>query len=363
MISLKNKIKNDNTEEFIIKVVQAFENFKTFLNDDKITIDYTSYDIDAIKSELITYLQETQTYKDANFTQSNINTLVTIWAWLGSLNGYYINSAANEVFLPTAKRYTNLNKIAQMLRYDARGVESAALNIVGALNPEYVYGKEGQYVEIPTYSLFPSTKPTTTGINFNFTNTSSSVQLIKAIGINQIAISDFRYNNYSLPFKAPKSFFQDSLGNITINPKGITLPLSLQKPLSILNLPDAENYRGFDITEYPAFDPSNSNSVGQPFVQTIPTIEYNKPMVPNKPYYLIFNWDKSTSNPYISIADDPSTLGDKSNDILTSIILKPSDPSGTDYEIDLYETGKDRRFYTVKQLLWRVNSTSMISRF
>ena len=41
MVSLKKKIKNDNTEEFIIKVVQAFENFKNFLNDDKITIDYT----------------------------------------------------------------------------------------------------------------------------------------------------------------------------------------------------------------------------------------------------------------------------------------------------------------------------------
>ena len=328
-------------------------------NTQKITIDYTSYDIDAIKSELITYLQETQTYKDANFTQSNINNLVTIWAWLGSLNGYYINSAANEVFLPTAKRYKNLNKIAQMLRYDARGVESAALNVVGALNPEYVYGKEGQYVEIPTYSLFPSTKPTTTGINFNFTNTTSSVQLIKAIGINQIAISDFRYNNYSLPFKAPKSFFQDSFGNITINPKDITLPLSLQKPLTILNLPDAENYRGFDVTDYPAFDPSNSNSVGQPFVQTISAIEYNKPMVPNKPYYLIFNWDKSTSNPYISIAEDPMTLGDKANDILTSIILKPSDPGGTDYEIDLYETGKDRRFYVGVLGLTNLESTNL----
>ena len=41
MVSLKKKIKNDNTEEFIIKVVQAFENFQQFLSDDKITIDYT----------------------------------------------------------------------------------------------------------------------------------------------------------------------------------------------------------------------------------------------------------------------------------------------------------------------------------
>ena len=54
MISLKNKLikkkKQENEmvtmsnivgEQFIVKVVQAFENFKKFLNDDKITIDYT----------------------------------------------------------------------------------------------------------------------------------------------------------------------------------------------------------------------------------------------------------------------------------------------------------------------------------
>ena len=312
----------------------------------KMTIDYTSYDIDAIKSELTTYLQETQTFKDVDLTQSNINTLLTIWAWLGSLNGYYINSAANEVFLPTAKRYKNLNKIAQMLRYDARGVESSALDVVGALNPEYVFGKEGQYIEIPTYSLFPSTKPTSKNVNFNFTNTTSHVQMVKAFGIKQIEISDIRYNNYALPFKAPVSFFTSPSGVISINPQGISLPLSLQKPLSILKLSESDNYRGFDTDNYPLFNSNNSTSIGQPFVQTIPTIEFNKTMVPNKPYYLIFNWDKNTSSPYISIADDKYTLGDKSNDILAGIILKPSDISGDYYELNLYEIGTFRRFYT-----------------
>lgn len=325
----------------------------------KITIDYTSYDIDAIKSELITYLQETQTFKDADLTQSNINTLLTIWAWLGSLNGYYINSAANEVFLPTAKRYKNLNKIAQMLRYDARGVESAVLNVVGALNPEYVFGKEGQYIEIPSYSLFPSTKPTSTNVNFNFTNTTSHVELVKAFGIQQVGISDIRYNSYSLPFKAPVSFFTSPTGVISINPQGISLPLSLQKPLSIMNLSGTDNYRGFDVTNYPLFNSNSSTSVGQPFVQTIPTIEFNKPMVPNTPYYLVFNWDKSTSSPYISVATDKYTLGDKANDILVAIILKPSDNTGDYYELAMYETGTYRRFYAGVLGLSNLESTKL----
>lgn len=325
----------------------------------KLTIDYTSYDIDAIKSELINYLKETQTYKDADFTQSNINTLVTIWAWLGSLNGYYINSAANEVFLPTAKRYKNLNKIAQMLRYDARGVESASLDVVGALNPEYVYGKEGQYIEIPAYSLFPSTKSTTKNVDFNFTNTTSHVQMVKGFGVQQIDISNIRYNNYALPFKAPASFFKDPNGNLFINPKGLSLPLSLQNPLSILNISSPDNSKGFDTKNYPLFDPTSPTSVGQPFVQTIPTIEFSKTMVPNTPYYLIFNWDKNTSTPFISIADDKYTLGDKANDILVAVILKPSDVAGDYYELDLYETGTYRRFYMGVLGLSNLDSTKL----
>lgn len=325
----------------------------------KVTIDYTSYDIDAIKNDIITMLKETQTYKDADFTQSNINTLLTIWAWIGSLNGYYINSAANEVFRASAKRYKNLNKIAQQLSYDPRGVESAALDVVGALNPEYVYGKEGQYIEIPSYSIFPSTKPTTKNVNFNFTNTSSHVQLVKAFGIRQIEVSDIRYNNYALPFKAPASFFKNSAGNIVIDPKGISLPLSLQKPLSILKTTGDENYRGFDTDNYPQFDSSNPNSVGQPFVQTITTIDFNKTMVENTPYYLIFNWDKNTSSPYISIADDKYTLGDKANDILVGLILKPSDDSGDYYELSLYEIGTIKRFYAGVLGLSNLESTKL----
>jgi hypothetical protein len=325
----------------------------------KTTIDYTSYDIDALKGDIIEYLKQTQTYKDADLTQSNINTLVTIWAWIGSLNGYYINSAANEVFLPTAKRYKNLNKIAQMLRYDARGVTSSAVNVLGALNPSYVFGKSGKYIEIPAYSIFPSTKPTISNINFNFTNTTSHVQLVKAFGVTPININDISYNNYSLPFEAPASFFADSFGNIAINPTGLSLPLSLQRPLSIINLPDSNGYRGFDTANYPLFDPSNPNSVGQPFINTIPTITYNKTMVVNTPYYLVFNWDKNTASPYISIAEDKTTLGEKSNDILVAIILEPTDDTNTNYVLKFYEDGTVNRFFTGVLGLQNLDSTKL----
>jgi hypothetical protein len=45
----------------------------------KVTIDYTSYDWDAIIQELSQYAIETQSFKDVNLTQSNINTLIGIF--------------------------------------------------------------------------------------------------------------------------------------------------------------------------------------------------------------------------------------------------------------------------------------------
>jgi uncharacterized protein YoxC len=84
------------------------------------TIDYTNYDFEAIRNGLLKDLSETGVYKDVNIKGSNINNLVDLLAHVGALNGYYLNSAANEMFKPTAKRYNNLNKIGQLLNYSAR---------------------------------------------------------------------------------------------------------------------------------------------------------------------------------------------------------------------------------------------------
>ena len=130
------------------------------MSNTKRTIDYVNYDFDELKQNLIDNLKETKTFRDITFDGSNINDLINNISYVGALYGYYINSAANEVFSPTAKRYGNLNKIGQFLNYNARGKVSSSVDVIGGLNPEYVIGKQGEYIEIPAYSVFPSTKPT-----------------------------------------------------------------------------------------------------------------------------------------------------------------------------------------------------------
>lgn len=326
----------------------------------KRTIDYTSYDFEVLRDELIGYLNETGTFKDANFLASNIRTITDLISYIGALFGYYINSAANETFLPTAKRYKNLNKIAQFLRYDARGVVSASVDVIGSLNPEYVFGKENEFIEIPAYSTFPSTLPTSKSQNFVFTNSNSVVHMLRAFGVRPVDQSDIWYKGYQLPFTAPKRFFTNGVSESEtafIDPTGLTLPLSLQKPLSIINRNDPDNYKGFDYENYPARDPSNSQSVGQPFSLTVNTREFGTTMVPNVTYSVVFNFDTATSEPFLSIVDNPETLGDKYDDLIGSIILEPTDESETNYTIRVEELNTFERFYVGVMGMLNLEST------
>jgi len=314
----------------------------------KRTIDYTSYDFDVLRQELIGYLQETNSFKDAEYVASNIRTWVDISSYIGSLFGYYINSAANEVFLPTAKKYKNLNKIAQLLRYDPRGKISANVDVIGSLNPEYVYGKENQFIEIPAYSIFPSSQPTKTGEDFSFTNPTPITHMVKSYGVNFVQEEDLSYKGYSFPFTAPRSFFTADLsetGEVVIDPTGISLPLSLQKPLSIIVKTSEDGYHGFDTENYPMSDPSNSQSVGQPFTKTVNTVEYGSAMVPNVIYYLVFNYDRATASPYMTIVENINSLGDKQNDIICSFILEPTDSTENFYTLRVEEMETFSRFY------------------
>lgn len=310
----------------------------------KRTIDYTSYDFDVLRDELVSYLVETGSFKDAQYVGSNIRTWVDICSYVGSLFGFYINSAANEVFLPTAKKYKNLNKIAQLLHYDPRGKISSTVDVIGSLNPNYVFGKEGEFVEIPAYSLFPSTQPTKQGTDFSFTNPSSITHMVKAYGVRPIRQEDLLYKGYSFPFTAATSFFTKN-GEIAIDPTGITLPLSLQKPMSVIVKTSEDGYHGLDVDNYPQSDPSSSQSVGQPFDKTVNTVEYGSAMVPGTTYYLVFNYDQATSSPYITVVENTNVLGDKEDDVICSIVLEPTDSTGSFYTIRSAEMKSLDRFY------------------
>jgi hypothetical protein len=313
-------------------------------DNEKRTIRYTNFDFNEIIQELQGYLEETNTFKDANFDGSNIRVLMEILAILTSQSSYYIHAAANEVFLPTARLYKNINKIAQTLAYDARGKTSAQLDVVGSLNPEYVFGKETQYIEIPAYSVFPSNMSTSDGEEFNFTNPKPIVYIVRGFGVTELLENDIRYKNYALPHTAPASFFKKPDGTIAIDPTKITIPLSIYKPLTIVKRSDSENYRPYDLENYPSFNPSDSQSVGQPFTNTLGTIESGSDILPEVEYSLLMNYDTATSYPYLSVEENDSVIADREDDVMATIILENV---GDDlYTMRVNEIKSYQRFYT-----------------
>jgi len=314
-----------------------------------ININYTAIDYDALRNELIQYLRETKTYKDVDFAQSNISNWVDLEAYLGSLFGYYANSVANEVFLPSAKRWKNLNRIARLLAYNPRGDVAATLSAVGSLSPEYCFGKENAFFEIPAYSQFPSQKATPSNQNFVFTNTNQILYLIKGYGTRTVTQNDFAYDGNQLPLTKPVSFWTSGTSGAsatpTFDPQKISLTLSDTKPLSVLDRLDPTNFKGFDTNNVPMFDPSDASSVGQPFNRTITTNPVSFSVVPSTNYFVLFNYDKQTSKPSLSVIADPDSAQQRQDDIITTLQLKPTDSSGDFYVLEEVQNNSLGRFY------------------
>jgi hypothetical protein len=308
-----------------------------------INIDYSTIDFDALKEELINYLKETKTYKDVEFANSNINTLVGLYAYLGSLFGYYINATANEPFLPSAKRYKNLNRIARLLAYNPRGDKASTASVVGALSSEYCFGKEDIFFEIPAYSLFPANKPTPIGENFSFTNINPLVYLVRSFGVRAVEQTDFSYKGLTLPLTKSAEFWLDN-DLATFDPTEIILNLSDTLPLSVLDRLDPSNFKGFD-ENVPLFDGADSSSVGQPFNRNIEvrntTIQIQEGVV----YYIVFNYDTQTSSPYLSILEEGSVLESRRDDVITSIRLERTDADGTFFTLKEVQNNAKEKFY------------------
>lgn len=316
-----------------------------------INIDYTTTDFDALKNELIAYVKETKTFKDVEYVSSNINTIIQLHAYLGSLFGYYINSIANEPFLPSAKRYKNLNRIARLLNYNPRGNSAAVVNAVGSLSPEYCFGKEGTYFQIPAYSKFPSDKATPTGETFSFSNKEQLVYLVRGYGIREAEQSDFLYDGMSLPVTMPLAYWAGTLGTTATTgspvfyPEKLEMILSDTKPLSVLDRLDQTNYKKFDIDTAPLYNGSDAEPAGQPFNKIISTNGTSLRIAPDVIYYVIFNYDRQASSPYLSLMEEGTRLDERKDDIMLSIRLEKDDSAGNYYTLRQVHNNCKNRFY------------------
>jgi hypothetical protein len=88
-------------------------------------LNISSLDFDAIKSALQTYLQSQSAFTDYDFAGSGLSVILNILSYNTVYLAYYLNMAANEMFLDSADRRANIVSIAKQLGYTPRSRKSS----------------------------------------------------------------------------------------------------------------------------------------------------------------------------------------------------------------------------------------------
>lgn len=95
------------------------------------SINLVNLDFDTLKQSFKTYLSSQPTFKDYNFSGSNLNVLMDLMAYNTYINTFYMNMVASEMFLDTAQMRSSIVSHAKQLNYTPRSFRSAvaAINI------------------------------------------------------------------------------------------------------------------------------------------------------------------------------------------------------------------------------------------
>ena len=89
------------------------------------SLNLVSLDFDTIKANLINYLSSQPTFQDYNFAGSNLNVLIDLLSYNTSLNAFYLNMIASEMFLDSAQLRSSVVSRAKELNYTPRSYKSS----------------------------------------------------------------------------------------------------------------------------------------------------------------------------------------------------------------------------------------------
>jgi hypothetical protein len=130
-------------------------------------VQITELDFNNIKTNFINYLKSQDTFKDYNFAGSAMSVLLDVLAYNTQYNAYYLNMAANEMFLDSSLQRSSVVSHAKLLNYTPKSAisPSAIINFTAnGVVPDTAF-------TLPKFSNFLS-EPID-GVNYNFVNIDS----------------------------------------------------------------------------------------------------------------------------------------------------------------------------------------------
>ena len=135
------------------------------------TLNYSSFDFDTVKTDLVNILQDDPVFNDYNFAGSNINTIVELIAGVSDLFNFYINASADESFISSAELYKNVNKLVELIGYNPGGYKSATITV--GLQSTIDFPETNDYFEIPKWTEFTVQSVSPKGEEIRFVNPSA----------------------------------------------------------------------------------------------------------------------------------------------------------------------------------------------
>ena len=93
------------------------------------SLNLTSLDFDGIKKNFVTFLKSQDTFKDYDFSGSNMNVLLDVMSYNTYLNAFYLNMVASEMFLDSAQKLDSVVSHAKELNYVPQSYHSSSANV------------------------------------------------------------------------------------------------------------------------------------------------------------------------------------------------------------------------------------------
>src|SRR5665213_504034 len=135
----------------------------------------TELDFSGIRTNLINFLKQQDTFTDYDFTGSGLSVLIDILAYNTHMNAYYLNMVANEAFLDTAQLRSSVISHAKHIDYVPGSMkgDQATVNLI--VTPQGSEDTITGTMTLPKYTRFIS-EPLD-GISYIFTNTSANTAI------------------------------------------------------------------------------------------------------------------------------------------------------------------------------------------